>query len=78
MADGLASGVSGGQMRRVGSPATHGLLPHAAPAEVAPRFGADGAQQTAASAAGKRDQRPDSSMGTLTTKASVRTNAAAM
>ena len=76
MADGLASGVSGGQMRRVGSPATHGLLPHAAPAEVAPRFGADGAQQTAASAAGKRDQRPDSSMGTLTTKASVRTNAA--
>ena len=77
MADGLASGVSRGQMRRVGSPATHGLLPHVAPAEVASRFGADGAQQTAASAAaGRRDQRPDSSVGTLTTKASVRTNAA--
>jgi tetratricopeptide (TPR) repeat protein len=62
----FASGGSGGQMRRMGSPATHGLLPYVALAEMAPPFGADGAQPTAASVA---DGNTDSSVGTLTTKA---------
>ena len=78
-----ASGVSGGEMRRMSSPATHGLLPYVALAEVAPHFSAGSAQKTATSvASGIRDRRTDSSVSTLTTKAgahhaaSVRTNAA--